>query len=193
MRGKKAAEKRERTLHCQSPIVVSLFPLTRLYCFPTWTCCDNLSPLQALFTHAENTIVHQRCPGARHKWEAEKPKQGQNERQESTVAVRTMPANYGSQSAAEQAADLKRVCLRVINLNEISHISCIKCEVNISIINVSFHNTPGAPWESGLRHDSNVICVHTYWGTCLKRKRWWLSDTRAFSRTNVQRSQSEIN
>lgn len=99
-----------------------------------------------------------------------------------------MPANYGSQSAAEQAADLKRVCLRVINLNEISHISCIKCEVNISIINVSFHSTPGAPWESGLRHDSNVICVHTYWGTCLKRKRWCLSDTRLFQNKRAKKS-----
>lgn len=94
---------------------------------PLILCYDDLSPLQALFTHVENTIAHQRCLGARHKWEAEKPKQGQNERLESTVAARTMPANYSSQSAAEQAADLKRVCLRVINLNEISHISCIKC------------------------------------------------------------------
>lgn len=30
---KKSTEKRERTLRCQSPIVVSLFPLTRLYFF----------------------------------------------------------------------------------------------------------------------------------------------------------------
>lgn len=37
-----------------------------------------------------------------------KTKQGQNERQESTVAARTMAANYSRQSAAEQAAGFEK-------------------------------------------------------------------------------------
>lgn len=37
-----------------------------------------------------------------------KTKQGQNERQESTVAARTMAANYSGQSVAERAARLEK-------------------------------------------------------------------------------------
>lgn len=141
--------------------IVVACPVDPLIPFPPETCCNNLSPLQAVFTHVENTIAHQRCLGVRHKWEA-KRKEGQNERLEWTATQRTMPANYSSQNTAEQTADLKRVKIGM----KISHISCIKGElVLIQIIGFILAFTIHLELLGNLNNCymiRNIICVHTH-------------------------------
>lgn len=141
--------------------IVVACPVDPLIPFPPETCCNNLSPLQAVFTHVENTIAHQRCLGVRHKWEA-KRKQGQNARLEWTATQRTMPANYSSQNTAEQTADLKRVKIGM----KISHISCIKGElVLIQIIGFILAFTIHLELLGNLNNCymiRNIICVHTH-------------------------------